>query len=373
MKKRLLASVASMALGLPMIIATNMYIKQSDGKLLSFNVDKIEEVYFDDSNLADVSDLPLKFEILSDSTVEVKQDSSYKDLSSVTIPEKVRIDGKVYDVTGIGEQAFHACYMLKSLDIPASIKRIGNWSFAYCEYTKEIKIPLGLESIGSYAFYGCYALTEMSLPSSVTSIEDYAFQNCKNLDLVIDNSEENITLGDGVFDNCKSVKYLKGDSGKIVDISKTPLKFEILSDSTVEVKQDSSYKDLSSVTIPEKVRIDGKVYDVTGIGEQAFHACYMLKSLDIPASIKRIGNWSFAYCEYTKEIKIPLGLESIGSYAFYGCYALTEMSLPSSVTSIEDYAFQNCKNLDLVIDNSEENITLGDGVFDNCKSVKFLK
>ncbi|MCR5247147.1 MAG: leucine-rich repeat domain-containing protein, partial [Paludibacteraceae bacterium] len=100
-------------------------------------------------------------------------------------------------------------YMLKSLDIPASIKRIGNWSFAYCEYTKEIKIPSGLESIGSYAFYGCYALTEMSLPSSVTSIEDYAFQNCKNLDLVIDNSEENITLGDGVFDNCKSVKYLK--------------------------------------------------------------------------------------------------------------------------------------------------------------------
>ena len=77
-------------------------------------------------------------------------------------------------------------------------------------------------------------------------------------------------------------KSAKSDDGQIeniispVDISQSPLKFKILSDSTVEVEK-VNYKDLDSVNIPSKVRIDGKVYNVTSIGERAFTLKYAKK------------------------------------------------------------------------------------------------
>lgn len=52
----------------------------------------------------------LKYEILTDSTVEVSDyDYNYfdsRDSVTLVIPEKVRIDGKSYSVVGIGKEAF---------------------------------------------------------------------------------------------------------------------------------------------------------------------------------------------------------------------------------------------------------------------------
>ena len=48
-----------------------------------------------------------------------------------------------------------------------------------------------------------------------------------------------------------------------MDESETVLKFNIYSDSFVEVIFDESYCDLQTVTIPAKVRINGVVYEVS--------------------------------------------------------------------------------------------------------------
>ena len=66
------------------------------------------------------------------------------------------------------------------------------------------------------------------------------------------------------------VKGKNGEGWKIVDQSETFLRFKILSDSTVELTKESSYRNHDSITIPEKVRIGGKVYTVTSIGYFAF-------------------------------------------------------------------------------------------------------
>jgi hypothetical protein len=36
-----------------------------------------------------------------------------------------------------------------------------------------------------------------------------AFSECTNLDVTIDNSKNNVTVGNNAFYNCKSVTYLK--------------------------------------------------------------------------------------------------------------------------------------------------------------------
>ena len=149
MAKKLLASVMAFALCL-FVSAADMVVKGKNGEDRKINV-------------VDQSKTFLEFKVLSDSTVELTDESSYRGHESITIPEKVRIEGKVYTVT----------------------------------------------SIGGWAFKGCSGLTSIKIPESVTSIGESAFKGCSHLDIVIDNSKKNVKVGWTAFENCKSVKWLK--------------------------------------------------------------------------------------------------------------------------------------------------------------------
>ena len=99
--------------------------------------------------------------------------------------------------------------------------------------------------------------------------------------------------------------------------SSTQLKFRKISDTEVEVVGYISDLD-ENITIPEKIQIGLDIYKVTRIGSYAFRECS--------------------------------SLTSIGKEAFWGCY-----------------------NLEIVIDNSENNVKVGELAFEGCKSVKWLK
>jgi hypothetical protein len=72
-----------------------------------------------------------------------------------------------------------------------------------------ITIPEGVKSIEKFTFYGCSKLASITIPKSVTYIGSGAFSNCENLDVVIENSEENVEIESDAFDGCKSVTYTK--------------------------------------------------------------------------------------------------------------------------------------------------------------------
>ena len=139
--------------------------------------------YFFDAELA--SSTQLKFEKISDTEVEVV--GCYPDYgSTLTVPIKVMIGLHTYKVTSIREKAFSGCSSLTS-----------------------IKIPEGVTSIGRSAFDGCSSLTSINIPEGLTSIGKEAFWGCYNLEIVIDNSENNVKVGELAFEGCKSVKFLK--------------------------------------------------------------------------------------------------------------------------------------------------------------------
>ena len=50
----------------------------------------------------------------------------------VSIPEEVTFDGKVYEVSEIGADAFFDCSSLTTVDIPNSVTSIDSYAFAYC-------------------------------------------------------------------------------------------------------------------------------------------------------------------------------------------------------------------------------------------------
>lgn len=261
MKNRLFTLITALSLGLSVFAGTDMIVKQKNGEEVRFFVEDVEEVFFSDSvpeevPVVDESETFLEFNILSDSTAEVKEETtiytgSYKGHSSIVIPAKIRIDGKVYDVVALGDRVFSHNYDLTKITIPSSIV-----------------------SIGKYAFNNCLNLVNIELPESV------------------------LFIGDGAFYSCKKITKFK---------------------------------------IPSKV---------TTIGEETFGYCAKLTSVDL-----------------------PLGITSIGKLAFSDCERLSTIEIPSSVKNIGNGAFEYCQSLDVVIDNSKDNVVVGEGAFNSCKSV----
>ena len=239
--------------------------------------------------IVDASETPLKFNILTDSTVEVTylMYKNYED-ESIIIPEKVRIDDVVYTVTRIGEFAFHDCYELTNITIPSSVT-----------------------SIGGGAFYHCHNLS-FTIPSSVTYVGSQAVFGCK--DVVVDNSYDRIEREREAFCECKSLKFLDDVlDTTVVDELDTPLKFRISPDSTVMAENDESCKSLSSIVVPANVRIEGKVYRVTSVSLDSLEN---LTSLEIPAGVRAI--YGIRFCPNLKKLFLPWSVCEFGEYTFLG-------------------------------------------------------
>jgi hypothetical protein len=242
MKRKLLIGIVALTVCISMFAVPKMCFKLDDGQIVKYDVDKVVEVYYEtiindttppqiDSFIVDASRTPLVFGILSDTTVEVSM-GSCGSIDSVNIPSKVKIDGKVYEVTSIGEKAFYECSNWRCITIPESVTSIGKEAFYNCSELRNITISEGITSIGYAAFYECSSLESITIPEGVKSIEGFAFgrctslesitipegvtsigyrafQDCENLDVVIENSKENVEIGEYAFDGCKSVTYTK--------------------------------------------------------------------------------------------------------------------------------------------------------------------
>jgi len=337
MRKNLLAFIASFALCLP-TIATNMCVKQKNGEIVKFEVDDIDEVYFEksttnpeeDPTIVDESETPLKFYIIDDDNVAVIRDGSYSTLKSVTIPPKVRIEGKVYTVT-----------------------EIDGLTFAYFDNITDIKIPETVTKLGTSSFSRCYGLTKIEVPSSVVTIKDSTFYDCKNLrEITIPNSVQDICYeAFGFCANLTPGLLIYGDGTKC---------YGWLGDQ----------EKCTEVVIPDGVK---------KIEKTAFSYISSLKKIEIPNSVNEIESGAFRGCngltpglliydngtkcygwigDETKctEVVIPDGVQKIDDLGFVYISSLTTVTIPESLNSIGYRAFDGCENLDVVIENSEENI-----------------
>ena len=358
MKKSLITLVAVLVFGLSLFAGTNMIVKLNNGENVKFNVENVKEVVFEEIQEADTT---FKFTILSDSTVSVRCGVSPDNLKGdVVIPSTVKIDGKVYTVTEIEERAFESCDNMKNITIPPSVKTIGAAAFKACFRLKDVeisngvtriedrafescplltsvKIPSSVTSIGNFAFSSCWDLIGVKLSSNVKSIGDMAFHGCEDLDLVINNTEWNVTVGRDAFQGCKSVTW------EIPDKESTGLQFEVSDTTAVVVKGD--YSKLDSVFIPSKVKIDGSVYTVTGIANNAFSNYKNLTYVNVSEGVTNMGIATFSYCENLETVVLGEGIKKISSSLFNGCANLWDINIPASVTEIDGSAFEGCASL----------------------------
>ena len=145
----------------------------------------------------------------------------------------------------------------------------------------------------------------------------YSFQIPANLATVNIVNRNNVTITEGAFYNCTSIKSIN---------------FEC---NLVGLGKNACYNSgLTSVLIPASL---------SSIGTGAFQASLSLTSIVL--NNNTVKNTMFKGCTALTSITLNGANTSIQANAFEGCTALTSVELKNNVISIGDQSFAGCKNL----------------------------
>lgn len=238
----------------------------------------------------------LYYQIIDQNHYEARVSKAVKNCMVVTVPEKVKINGKVYTITEIGISAFEDRDELTSITLPNTLKRIAKRAFRECNKIESIVLPNSVLSIGHAAFADCPKINSITISESLTIIEDMAFDECLSLkNIYISNLEAwchiNYESRDAVF--WSSYKHLLLNGKEIEDL--------VIPNSVKEIYAYTFYSCFSfkSITIPNSV---------TSIGKGAFGVVNNnnLKSITIPEKFKDeineifLGNLTNISITYTK-------------------------------------------------------------------------
>lgn len=308
---------------------------------------------------------------------------------AIVIPSVLsNIEGKIYNVKVIGEEAFKNCEQITSVTIPSTITEIYSSAFYNCinlasvtfESSSELTtiyesafancislnsliIPDSVTQIGEKAFYGCYNITNITLGQGLgtgnilTPIGARAFEGCYKLIEIFNKSKLDITTDDfGTDDYGCVAKYAKniytqeGGSRLIngeIEIDDNTCgwyRYYILNDTSLMLMgyygdykfgdEDKRYGALSfnggqpedkEDWPPQLIPNSYEGKNITTIHDFAFYRNYDLTEVTIPDSVITIGSHSFYECYRLHFVKIGKGVTEIGDNAFGRCYQLIEV------------------------------------------------
>lgn len=234
-----------------------------------------------------------------------------KNLKSVTIPAHIR---------RIGAETFRGCGALKSITLPDSLRSIGFAAFWECASLKELPLPATVDSLGRSAFSRCNSLQQMRLPEGIRNLPDGAFYECVALSEVVMPAELE-RIGVGAFNGCVGLLEAK---------------------------------------IPATVK---------QIGAGAFMNCRSLSEATVPAGVYEVEPHTFRYCSKLSHITLPDDLYAIGRFAFQGCISLEKMTMPKHLQRVGQYAFQGCQRME-TLQFSDYTETLEEGAFADCVMIR---
>ena len=158
-------------------------------------------------------------------------------------------------VTSVGNFAFFYCKSLRTVELPDTLLSIGDCAFSECENLEEINIPEGTQKIGTAPFEGTN-ISDIYVPSTVTDM---------GISALVTKYGANVHISDiAAWCNIDRTNTNFQDHNVSLYLNDTPL---------------------TSVTIPN---------DVTRIKNYAFYGFSNVKTVTIPASVKRIDQRAFS-------------------------------------------------------------------------------
>ena len=325
-------------------------------------------------NVADASLWEYKLDKKTNLVTITKYLGVMDDLTELTIPNFLLIDGKEYRVTKIeGHDAWQAIANFNgNVIISKGITEIGKASFNGANKITGVEIPDSVILIENYAFQMCRSLTKIKIPGSVKKIgyswgwqnvNAQVFNGCSNLEEVI--LEEGIEeIAGRAFDACSKVKEWKlpkslkrigpcAFSNISVEEFNIPENVEgiaaafISSSKLARINVDSNNKYFTS--------IDGILFDKDGTRLIKYPENRDGNSYEVPNTVKTIDANAFISCKNLQTIVIADSVEKIGDSAFDGS-KLKTINLGGGITNISNkpfYGAWNLTNINVITENDK--------------------
>ena len=318
----------------------------------------------------------IKNEILEDVKVNNK---------NVVIPNGVKVITKEAFFSGFS--VFHrAKHKIEKLWIPSSVKEIEKGTFSECKKLKSVEIVSGLTKIEQDLFRDCKNLTKVVLPDSIRLIESGAFVGCVQLK-EIQYASYHVKIKKDAFSECEAVKSERIKSWLEHGIqsfynteSVEKLNFEEIVVAEKEIEEQYEFyegnffwiekgklKDvlvkIEKVIVPESVQI---------IKREAFlrpNTKDIVKTLILPASVKKIEQLAFAGLDNIEHIEILSKISKLEQGTFRNCTKLEKIILPASLQRIESRVFENCIQLKEIVFRSGQ-IVISKDAFLQCPTIQ---
>lgn len=232
-------------------------------------------------------------------------------------------------VTLISDYAFQHCKSLTKIEIPGTVKKIGNWwgnvngqIFNGCSNLKEVILEEGIEEISGRAFDSCSKVKEWKLPKSLKRIGPCAFRNISVEEFNIPENVESIAA---TFISSSNLSRINVDSNNKYFTSVDGILFD--KDSTRLIKYPEN-RDGNSYEVPNTVKT---------IDANAFISCKNLQTIVIADSVEKIGDSAFDGSKL-KTINLGGGITNISNKPFYGAWNLTNINV---ITENDKYESEN--------------------------------
>lgn len=336
-----------------------------------------KDILFDGKrSVADASLWEYQLDTKTNFVTITKYRGTTDNLTELTIPNFLLIDGKEYRVTKTeGKSNAAIANFNGNVIISKGITEIGMASFNGANKITGVEIPNSVTLISDYAFQNCKGLTTITIPGSVKKIgaswgnsNAQVFNNCSNLENVI--LEEGIEEISGrTFDSCSKVKEWKlpkslkrigprAFRSTSVEEFNIPENVEsiaatfISSSNLSRINVDSNNKYFTSVDgilfdkdstrlIKYPENRDGSSYEVPNtvntIDANAFGSCKNLQTITIIDSVEKIGDSAFEGSKL-KTINLGGGIANISNKPFYGALNLTNINV---ITENDKYESEN--------------------------------
>ena len=231
-------------------------------------------------------------------------------------------------VTEIGKYSFYKVKKLQMLQLPSSVQKVDESAFELIRSLKILQLNEGLKIIENRAFYST-GINNIQLPQSVIKIGEYVFSQCSSLSNV-EGFERLTNIPKGIFEGCPIKSF---DFSNAVQIG-------------IAAFRNTQLQEIDTLT--EKL---------TKIDVSAFSQCKVLKTVNIPNSVKEIESSAFEGTAIEK-IVIPNSVITLGWGAFSECKDLYDVELPNNQLSLKN-TFIGCVGLKSIV-IPENVIELGD-------------
>lgn len=267
-------------------------------------------------------------------------------------------------VNEIGEDAFHSCKQLQTIDLPAHLEKIQRGAFTYCK-NLTITLPASVSEIGEGAFAHVrtiylskensrFRIHQGMLIDDQDKVLLATFSNGLPNNVVVPENVERI--GDMAFmrigihpnsiklpNGLKSIGYMA-----MVNAACQPT---LIPASVCQIESSAFALYCKDIILEPNNKYFTKTSNILIEREtgRAISVCNKsVSDISIPSEVRRIDERAFAFCDQLLELKFASELREIGVCALQGCKHLRTLVIPKSVQRIGYGAFIDCESLDAI-------------------------